>query len=90
MDKTEAKGIITQQLKEFSTRSHDELVKLIDNGPITYELESKSKKKYQIEIQAFWDDQPDGDIRVIGSVDDGGLRAFFPLTDSLICTRKTY
>jgi len=32
----------------------------------------------------FWDDSVGGDIRVIGSLDDGGIRAFFPLTMSLL------
>jgi hypothetical protein len=42
---------------------------------------------YQVEIEGFWDDplQP-GNLRVIGSVDDGGWRAVVPLTDAFIIT----
>jgi hypothetical protein len=32
----------------------------------------------------LWDDRAGGNIRVIASIDDGGLHAFAPLTDSFI------
>ena len=41
-------------------------------------------REYQTEVNVLWDDRPGGNIRVIGSIDDGGLRAFAPLTDSFI------
>ena len=38
-----------------------------------------------IEINAFWDDKPNGDVRVTFSIDDGSSwRAFVPVTDSFI------
>jgi hypothetical protein len=47
------------------------------------EVTGPSGRKYQIEYDIVWDHKPpNGDIRIIGSVDDGGLRAFAPLTDS--------
>ena len=57
---------------------------MIDMEPITYELTGQNGTKYQIEIQAFWDDKPGGNIRVTGNIDDGGLRVFIPLTDGFI------
>jgi hypothetical protein len=39
---------------------------------------------YSLEIQFFWDAKPDGAVRVIGSIDDGGWRAFRPLSDDFI------
>jgi hypothetical protein len=39
---------------------------------------------YQIEIQVFWDNKPNGDIRVMGAIDDGGLRACVPLCSDLL------
>ena len=84
MDKKEAKNIIAEQLKKYRAKPYCDLVQMIDTEPVTYELMSKSDKKYQVEIQAFWDDKPNRDIRVVGSIDDGGLRAFFPLTDGFI------
>jgi hypothetical protein len=35
-------------------------------------------------VSAHWDSAPNGDVRVIGCVDDGGWRAFLPLSDSFI------
>ena len=57
---------------------------MIDAEPITGERTGPSGKWYQIEIQAFWDGKPDGDIRVMGSIDDGGWRAYFPLCEDFI------
>lgn len=37
---------------------------------------------YQLEITFLWDHQPNGAIRLIGSIDDGGLSAFLPVTIS--------
>lgn len=38
-----------------------------------------------VEISAFWDDKPNGDIRVSFSIDNGGWRAFVPVgTDFII------
>ncbi len=83
MDKAEAKKIIAKELETYRAKPYEELVKLIDT-PIAYEKAGPGGIIYQIEIQVFWDDQPNSDIRVIGSIDDGGLRAFFPLTDDFI------
>jgi hypothetical protein len=40
---------------------------------------------YQVEVNAYWDDEAGGTIRVIGSIDDGGFRSSFsPLTDGFL------
>ena len=39
---------------------------------------------YQYTVHAFWDDRPDQEIRVICSVDDGGWRAFLPVSSDFI------
>jgi len=49
-----------------------------------FETRGASGISYQIEIQAVWDSKPDGDLRVLGSVDDGGFRAVFPQTEDFI------
>lgn len=35
---------------------------------------------YYIDIMVIWDDEPNGIIRVMGCIDDGGVRAYFPLS----------
>lgn len=64
--------------------SYSELVDRIDAEPTVLEERSPSGVPYQIEIQVFWDDQTEGDIRVLGAIDDGGWRSFVPLTVSFI------
>jgi hypothetical protein len=39
-----------------------------------------------LEIQIQWDNNPGGDVRVMGAIDDGGWRAFLPLSSDLIMT----
>jgi hypothetical protein len=39
---------------------------------------------YQIELNVFWDSKPGNNLRIMGSIDDAGWRAFLPLTESLI------
>jgi len=39
---------------------------------------------YQVEVEVFWDDQREGVIRVIASIDDPGWRALTPLTDRVL------
>jgi hypothetical protein len=86
MDKKEANSILAEHLARYRTRSYAELAAWARGGRIdTAEAVGQSGTNYQIEIQFFWDDQPDGDVRVVGSVSDGrGIRAFVPLTDSFI------
>jgi hypothetical protein len=88
MNKQEAKEILKQQLDTYRNRPYSELTKMIDTNPVTYELRGPSGTSYQIEIQAFWDNKPNGNIRVKGSIDDGGLRAFAPNSDGFIKNPK--
>ncbi len=88
MDKFAAQKILRQQLARFSGCSHSELVPLVEVQRVeTYELLSENGTTYQIEIQFFWDDRAGDTIRVMGSIDDGRISAFVPLTESLLITR---
>jgi len=84
MNKKEARQIIQAELESYRAKPYSELVKMIDAEPVTGEVTGPSGKLYQIEIQAFWDGKPNGDIRVMGCIDDGGWRAVHPLTDDFI------
>lgn len=83
MDRNEALGLLRQQLDRHRTRSHRELQSLIVE-PDVVELVGSSGTRFCIEVLAVWDSQVGGDLRVIGSIDDGGWRAFKPLTDDFI------
>lgn len=81
MDKEEAAAVLAEQLGLYRNKSYAALKQLIGQVDAC-EVVTPGDTLYQIEIQVFWDDKPDGDIRVIGAIDDGGWRAFSPLTDS--------
>lgn len=86
MDKEEATEVLQKELEKLRSRRYAELFDLIDS-PKAYEISVSSGNTYQIEIQAFWDDprEPGGDLRVIASIDDGGLlSALVPLSMDFI------
>jgi len=65
------------ELESFRAGPDSELTQMIDAEPITAERAGPSGKWCQIDIQAFWDDRPDGNIRVLDGVsgkDDGKMK----------------
>jgi len=83
MNNSEAKAILSKELRTFAARPYDELAHLISQTEVK-NVKSDSGVDYQIEINVLWDSAPDKDLCIIGSIDDGGWRAFVPLTESLI------
>lgn len=83
VNKLEARAVLQAALREYRSRPYSELVKLLDKE-INTEAQGDSGVTYQIEIQVFWDDRPDGTLRVLGSIDDGGWRAFIPVTEAFL------
>ena len=63
--------------------SYEALKGFIGN-PVTLSEEGASGTEYQVEIEAVWDDRPEHNLRVLLSIDDGGLRAFAPMMDDFI------
>ena len=83
MDTQEARRLIEEQLAKYRTWGYTALLRLLQEQD-TFELEGPTGTKYQVEIQAVWDDRKGGDLRVLGSIDDGGWRSFVPLTSDFI------
>jgi hypothetical protein len=85
MDKKEARSILAEHLARYRSRSYAALAAWAREGRIdTPEAVGPSGTRYQIEVQFFWDGKPEKDVRVCASIDDGGIRAFVPLSDSFI------
>lgn len=84
MDKNEALSVLGDFLAGYRGRSYGELTRLIGAEPVTAEVKGQSGSSYQIEVQAFWDSREGGNVRVTGSVDDGGWRAMLPLSADFI------
>ena len=87
MDHNEARQILRQELMKYRTRSYIELIRLVGADPPTLVIQGASGTEYQIEIHIHWDGKDGGDVYVIGSIDDGGWRAFLPLTEHFIARR---
>jgi hypothetical protein len=83
MNKSEANSLLSQELSRYRELPYAELFSLIDHIE-TLERTAPSGVIYQIEMQVFVDDESRQTLRVMGSIDDGGWRAFSPLSDSFI------
>ncbi len=83
MNKAEALRVLREQLQPWRERSWMDL-RAETGRSIRFEVTDDGGTWYQGDVQVFWDDQPAGAIRVIASIDDGGWRAFVPLTESFI------
>jgi|GraSoiStandDraft_39_1057311.scaffolds.fasta_scaffold934786_1 hypothetical protein len=85
MDVTEAGGILEQQIGSLRERPYSELKQLVEARVIqTLEIVGASGTRYNVEAQALWDSKKRDNIRVLASIDDGGTRAFHPVTCDFI------
>jgi hypothetical protein len=83
MNKQEAKNFLKETLQNYKKCSYGKLQTRV--GEIeTCQVNGESGTQYQVEVQVMWDDEHQQNIRVMGAIDDGGWRAFLPLTDSFI------
>ena len=82
MNKPEARQLLAAKLTELRRQSYSDLLRFME--PEGLEVAGPSGVTYQLEVEAFWDDEPQRNLRVTVSIDDGGWRAFIPLTDDFI------
>ena len=83
MDEVEAQSILEEQLAGFSRQSYFELEGRIGK-PAATTVKAPSGKKYQVEFTVFYDSAAHKALRIVGSIDNGGWRAFAPVTKTLI------
>jgi hypothetical protein len=79
----ESTALLRETLDSYRARPVAELKRLLDESD-RHELTGPSGTRYQVSVQAFWDDRPQGNLRVAGAIDDGGWRAFRPVCDAFI------
>ena len=84
MNNDEATQVLDTELARYRTESYADLIGRISDTSIELERTAASGTRYQIEIQFLWDNRTGGDVRVMGSIDDGSWRALFPLNRSFI------
>jgi len=83
MDNDEAIRLLDQELASYRGLSYAALVDKMPDSPMTCERVVNATT-YQVEIEVLWEHRPGENILVIGSIDDGGWRAFLPLTRSFM------
>src|SRR4029453_9142302 len=74
MDKREARMILRQHLVAWRSRSWSDLRAMIGEAQVL-EADGPSGTRYTVEGEASWDGKPEGDIRALASIDDGGWGA---------------
>jgi hypothetical protein len=84
VDRQEAQAELSRIVAEYRTRSYEQWASQVDAEPICLEVTSPTGRSYQVEIEALWDHPKGGDIRVLFGIDDGGWRAFAPLTEDFV------
>ena len=82
MSDDEAKGILNAEFLKLRASSYPDLVELLADKKVESELTGLSGETYHLELEGFWDDESHSDLRIVASVDDGGLRLLLPFTDS--------
>lgn len=86
MNRAEAREILAKELESFRSMDYERLRELEGEGRVL-ERVGESGSTYQIEIDVLWDDPlgASSNLRVIGSIDDGGfLASLLPLTSDFI------
>ena len=83
MNERAALECLATERAQLKSLTCEELTALVDE-PRSKWVTGSDGRKYQLEIQVFWDSKESRNLRLMLSVDDGGWRAFIPLTDSFI------
>lgn len=82
MSDEEAKGVLAAEFLKLRAAGYPELVERLAERQESSELIGLSGTAYHVELQGYWDDDDHTELRVVASIDDGGLRTFLPFTES--------
>ena len=83
MNKEEAERVGNEVASRYRARPREELLRYLKEQDV-FEVVAPSGTRYQIEVQAFWDDRRGKDLRVRIGVDDFGPSAYDPLVVDFI------
>jgi limonene-1,2-epoxide hydrolase len=84
VDRGEALAIVEAELAGLREAPYRDHVDRLLGKQEVFERVGASGTGYSVELQALWDDKRLGNLRVIASIDDGGWRAFAPLSVDFI------
>ena len=86
MNNDEAKTIASLEGRRLRALPYSELRETLLDQRVDSEVVGRSGERYHLQVEAFFDDAESGDLRVVVSIDDGGLRTVWPVTDSFTVT----
>lgn len=85
VNQEEAKRVLEGVVAALRREPYGALVARYLDESDDYTVVAESGVQYQIEVQAFWDrPREPGNLRVMISIDDGGWRAFRPISTDFI------
>ena len=67
---------------KLQAAGYDELAERLAGKQERSDVVALSGATHHVELEGFWDAMENRDLRVVASIDDGGLRAFLPFTDA--------
>jgi hypothetical protein len=83
LDTRAAQKVLDKWVAKLRSVPYRELASRV-GSVTTDDVARDGERSWQVEVQVAWEDEPDGNVRVTVSIDDGGLRAFVPLTNDFI------
>jgi hypothetical protein len=86
MSDEEAKGLLRSEFLKLRAAGYDALTERLAGKQERLDIVAPSGATYHVELEGFWDDKEQRDLRVVASIDDGGLRAFLPFTEAFTIT----
>ena len=84
MDNVEATQVLATELAECRRRSYADLVAMVEEPKRTVEVVAPSGIRYYLDVLVHWDGESGGNVRVTVTIDNGGARAFVPLSEDFI------
>ncbi len=85
MNRDAAAEVLRREVERLRALSYEALVSRIGKHECRRDFD-RDGTEYQVTSDVFWDSLNGGDVRVIVAIDDGGVRAFVPITDDFIKT----
>ena len=74
--------MLRAETRKLRALPYPQLVDRLAGKQLSLETVAPSGVTYHVEVEGFWDDRAERELRVVMSIDDGGLRTLLPITDS--------
>lgn len=80
-----ARKLLSDEIDKFKKKNYEKLKSYLGpRGVQVHSIRDESGEEYVIEIEAFWDGDVGGNLRLVVGVSMGGWRSYFPMTDDFI------